>query len=72
MESDESKKPDNMTVFICGKKSGHKCDQKGPFLYGGDNVPTLDHRPPDDVRGYTWGSVSCSICGSIAMYDSMW
>lgn len=64
------------TVFVCGPKKTHKCNSDGPFLYGGDGVPTIKigegGRPPEGLRGYTWGSVSCSICGGAAIDDAPW
>ena len=58
-------------VFTCGLPRDHKCDDNGPFLYGGDNVPTVT-----DVKragkGYSWGSASCSKCGRTAMERSPW
>ena len=60
-----------MIQFECGLPRDHKCDDKGPIVYGGPEVDTtLD--PPESVRGYTWGSVSCSQCGLTAMERSYW
>lgn len=59
------------TIFICGKPRHHKCDDDGPVLYGGDNVETTTDQSKAG-KGYTWGSVSCSICGRTAMDNSYW
>lgn len=60
------------TVFICGQKPKHECDTKGPLVAGGDTVPTLyGEAAKRPGRGYTWGSVSCSICGTNAMERMM-
>lgn len=59
-------------AFLCGPPRDHECDSVGPFFYGGDDVPTLKERPPEGVRGYTWGSVSCSVCSMTAMDRSLW
>lgn len=60
------------TLFVCGPPRDHVCDSAGPFLYGGEGVPTLSSRPPDGVRGYTWGSVSCSVCGTTGIDNAVW
>lgn len=64
--------PSNLTVFACGPRRDHKCDSNGPFLYGGNDVPTLTSPPPAGVRGYTWGSVSCSVCGTSGIDNAVW
>ncbi len=61
-----------LTIFTCGPRRDHKCDSNGPFLYGGDGVPTRTSPPPAGVRGYTWGSVSCSVCKGAAIDDAVW
>lgn len=60
-----------ITAFVCGKPRDHKCDSNGPTLYGGDGVPTVTDQSKAG-KGYTWGSVSCSVCGMTAMDKSMW
>lgn len=60
-----------VTVFVCGKKQDHKCDDNGPTLYGGDGVPTVTDQKLAG-KGYSWGSVSCSVCGTTAMENDMW
>jgi len=60
-----------LTVFTCGAPRDHECDDNGPELYGGDNVPTVTD-PSKAGMGYTWGSVSCSKCGMTAMDASVW
>lgn len=62
---------DPLTVFICGKKPDHKCDSDGPFIYGGDNVETTTDITKAG-KGYTWGSVTCSKCGSSSFENSYW
>ncbi len=62
---------DPTTAFQCGVISDHECDNNGPEIYGGEGVPTTTVRP-DSMKGYTWGSVTCSICGSSSMDRSMW
>lgn len=61
----------DIQIITCGKPRDHKCDDNGPTLYGGDNVPTTT-----DVnkagKGYSWGSVSCSVCGNTALENSYW
>ena len=63
-----------VTSFICGKPRDHKCDDNGPVITGGDNVPTKlqSEVMGKGLRGYTWGSVSCSVCGNTAMGNSYW
>lgn len=63
-----------VAVFQCGLPRGHKCDDNGPFLSGGDDVPTLPEKEVRELglRGYTWGSVTCSVCGMTAMDRSLW
>lgn len=58
------------SIFICGPKKDHKCDTEGPMIYGGDDVPTVTDRSKAG-KGYSWGSVTCSICGSDAMTESV-
>lgn len=60
-----------VTVFACGNPRDHECDDNGPTLYGGDGVPTVTD-PSKAGKGYTWGSVSCSICGTTAMDAALW
>lgn len=62
---------EEIKVFQCGIKQDHMCDTDGPVLYGGDDVPTITD-PSKAGKGYTWGSVSCSICGTTAMEQSFW
>lgn len=58
-----------ITVFICGTKGDHKCNDDGPTIYGGPEVvATTDASKAG--KGYTWGSVSCSKCGSLAIERS--
>lgn len=60
-----------ITVFMCGPPKDHKCDDNGPFLYGGDGVEITTDRSKAG-KGYSWGSVSCSVCGMTAMDRSTW
>lgn len=60
-----------LQVFMCGNPRDHKCDDYGPFLYGGPEVETTSDREKAG-KGYTWGSVSCSICGITAAERSYW
>ena len=60
----------DLTFVACGHKADHKCNSDSPEIYGGDDVPTVTERPLS-AKGYTWGSVSCSICGLTAMEESM-
>lgn len=58
-------------MITCGNPRDHECDSKGPFIYGGDNVPSVTD-PEKAGKGYTWGSVTCSKCGTTAMEQSLW
>lgn len=60
-----------ITVFACGPRQDHVCDDAGPFLYGGDSVPTVTDQKLAG-RGYSWGSTSCSVCGDTSMNRAMW
>ncbi len=62
---------EDLTCFICGPPKDHKCDDEGPFVYGGDNVPTVTDRSKAG-KGYSWGSVTCSVCGTSAIDRSVW
>lgn len=61
-----------ITVFTCGPRKDHECDDKGPFYYGGDNVPMTDKPEIGCGKGYTWGSSSCSKCGELSMNTAVW
>lgn len=60
--------------FECGLPRDHTCDNDGPEIMGGDNVPTLpgEEVRQKNLRGYSWGSVTCSVCGMTAMDRSLW
>jgi hypothetical protein len=64
----------SLTVFQCGLPNDHKCDNAGPAMAGGDDVPTLPEQEVRErgLRGYTWGSVTCSVCGMTAMDQDLW
>ena len=62
---------EGLTVFTCGPVTDHKCDTDGPTLYGGDGVATTTDQEIAG-KGYTWGSVSCSKCGTTAMDNDQW
>jgi len=64
-----NKKP--VTILLCGNPRDHECDGDGPAVYGGDDVPTTTDKTKAG-KGYTWGSVTCSICGLDAMTKSLW
>jgi hypothetical protein len=65
---------EQLTVFTCGAPRDHECDTDGPEMMGGDDVPTLPGKEVRErnLRGYTWGSVTCSKCGLDNMSLSMW
>lgn len=63
--------PEGVTSFRCGPPKDHECDSKGPMVYGGDGVPTVTDRRLAG-RGYSWGSVTCSVCKMTAMDLAMW
>jgi hypothetical protein len=73
MRSEEDMKPleNKCTVFLCGIPRDHMCDSNGPIIYGGDNVPVTSDREKAG-KGYSWGSVTCSVCGTSSMQNSMW
>lgn len=58
-------------IFQCGPPTDHECDSDGPFVYGGDDVPTITDRSKAG-KGYSWGSATCSKCGMTAMELSLW
>ncbi len=58
-------------AFICGAPRDHVCNSDGPTIYGGADVPTTTDREKAG-KGYTWGSVTCSLCGLDAMSLSLW
>lgn len=60
-----------ITAFFCGPPKDHKCDDNGPFLYGGDSVETTTDKTKAG-KGYSWGSTSCSVCGMTSMDLSLW
>jgi hypothetical protein len=62
---------EKITAFLCGSKPDHECDSDGPTIYGGDDVPTVTDQKLSG-KGYTWGTTTCSKCGSSSMDRSMW
>jgi hypothetical protein len=62
------------TVHVCGAPRDHECDTDGPAVMGGDDVPTLPESEvvARNLKGYSWGSVTCSKCGLDNMSLSMW
>jgi hypothetical protein len=69
----ELRKPMNeIAVFICGPSKDHKCDDTGPFYFGGDDVEMTDNPELAKEKGYVWGSSSCSKCGELSMNSAMW
>ncbi len=64
-----------LTVFQCGPPRDHKCDDAGPILCGGEDADGNFWQKtdsPENRKGASWGSVSCSICGRTAMEVGMW
>lgn len=62
---------DPVIQFKCGLPTDHDCDDNGPVIYGGDDVETTTDQSKAG-KGYTWGSVTCSICGLDSMSRSYW
>jgi len=63
---------DNVSVFTCGPPKDHECNSDGKFLYGLSNGTTTYDLAVAKQFGYTWGSVTCSVCGMSSMEKSMW
>lgn len=60
-------------VFECGPPTDHKCNSDGPVMCGGSEPePWQKVDSPENRKGASWGSVSCSICGRTAMEVGMW
>ena len=62
----------NTTVFICGEKKDHICDTNGDFVYFMLGGKITTDRREAEVNGNTGGSVTCSVCGTDSMTNSMW
>lgn len=64
------------TVFICGNPRDHVCDDDGPHLCGGEDEDGAFWQGlasiEENRRRATWGSVSCSKCGSTSIENSFW
>ena len=73
---DESMNRENLVIFQCGLPRGHTCDDKGPEICGGEdengNVWVGLAKEMKFRNGCTWGSVSCSICGTAAYQGAYW
>ena len=64
-----------LQVFVCGPKRDHKCDTDGPVMVGGCDANGNYWQKtdsPENRKGASWGSVSCSQCGTTAMENDVW
>jgi hypothetical protein len=65
-----------LTVFICGgRPKDHVCDSEGPLVCGGtdeDGNSWAGLETPENRRRASWGSVTCSVCGTAAIDSAMW
>ena len=61
------------TVFICGEKKDHVCDNDGPFVYFMRNGTVTFDRVVAERRGggCSGGATTCSVCGSDSMSRSL-
>ncbi len=64
---------DELTVFMCGPKKYHTCDSNGAEIIGGDDFQMKrEDATQEQLKRCTWGSVSCSVCGTTAMENDVW
>lgn len=64
-----------VTIFVCGQPKDHVCDDVGPIIIGGENEDGTFWQEFEDIKNplpHTWGSVSCSICGTTAIEKGYW
>lgn len=63
-------------IYQCGKPKDHKCNSDGPVVaIKADGTEVLESEARKDAdfpRGYTGGSVTCSVCGLSAAFLSAW
>lgn len=64
------------TFFQCGTDPNHLCNTDGPNVCGGfddDGNGWVKLDVPENRKGATWGSTSCSICGmAVLEFVSQW
>lgn len=63
---------EKVSVFVCGPPKDHKCDDDGPFVYGLSSGEITSDESRAKKEGCTFGSTTCSVCGTSSMERSMW
>lgn len=70
-----SLKEKDLIIFVCGPARDHICDTNGPSVVFNNTEEMLEseaRKKKDFPKGWSGGSVTCSVCRASAYETSMW